>query len=469
LDHRQAEDEPFGHQGYFSKIERAWQGMPAGTALNRRRVSRFDTVSSVLYAPIEYEYPFVADKLSCDEPTNGWIREQFVAFVRGEFGSSDEPRPLPSRFAPDVSSERTVGLAYLEEYLEICEADLIYHRLAARGTDQDADDQAGAIFEVLCDPFLGHKKNRTNVLVDEFRSAIDEQLRRRDRLLFLLPSFPFKDQNRFRTFSGASTVDMGEISMLVRLHALALALYQKHPFGADIVILSDGLLYSSVFGVEDTHARRYREQLRGFRNLLNLQGTVSILDLKELIDHFSVGTETNRVIQVIDLVRSFISDFEGSQGECGEAFAVLKKGMKWNMNTRDRLAHLDDEAAWCVLTESHRHAVPTRLTGDWDSLDRDGAFAASSYAAVNLALKYFDLVNLVFPGAFRATVHPKPGQLAVPIVGGVYPWNGVGMSMTSQLSARSVETHPLHALPSQSFRLVRLDMTGEPLLFEGGA
>lgn len=458
-------DEPFGHRAYYSKIERAWQTMPWGTNLFRRRTERFDAVSGVFFAPVEYEHLSIVGDLQRDPPPDEWIDARFSEFVRGEFGKTSGTRVVPNGFAPAITSELTAGLDFLQEFLRKSEMDLVYGGLIKSIQAKPGDDMIASIYNILCHPALGHRKNAANVTHKQFAETLTEQLERRDRLTFLLPSFPFKDQNRFRTFSAASTIDLGEIALLTRLHCLALAIYQVHPFGADIVVLSDGLLYASLFGVDETLALRYREQLRGFRNLLNIQGTVSILDLSELLAKFTDDTEEgSRVPRCTDAIARRLSKHDGATGELGMTFDVLARGMKWNLSTRDTLRDLTDHDAWIVITEMDRSAVPLHLREIWETIERRARNAAVRYASLNLTLKYFDFLNRVFPGALRGTVHPKKDQFAIPLSDGLYPWNGVA-TVSSGETVTEVRTIAFYEMGSEEVDLVRLDTSGAPLYF----
>jgi pyoverdine/dityrosine biosynthesis protein Dit1 len=459
-----ARDEPFGHLEYLSKIERAWLDLPQGSSLLRRRTERFDAVNSVLYAPVEYQYPFIRNDLPTTPPDLDWITRNFLAFVRGEF--SDVARPHPPTYQPTAITESFVSLSALQQCLETCESEFVYGGLVDRVVKERSEDMVGAIYDLLCNPALGHKQNGTNMPLDTLRKKIETQVEHRNRLALLLPAFPFKDQNRFRTTSGPSTVDIGEISLLIRLHCLALALYQVHPFGADIVILSDGLLYADIFGVQPEQAKRYREQVRGFRNLLNLQGTVSILDLSELIDRFRLDPICgSRVTGIISEIETHVMSFEQMANELGDAFKVLMRGMKWNLSTRESLGHLCDTDAWTVVTEMRRDLVPDHLLREWLDIEERARNAAVRYAGVNLMLRYCDLLNRVFPGSLRGTVHPKPDQLAIPLEGKLYPWNGVALVGNDGPFGTDIKTVPFYELAGLSVELVRLDMTGDPLYY----
>jgi pyoverdine/dityrosine biosynthesis protein Dit1 len=459
-------DEPFGHRDYYSKIERAWHAMPWGTNVFRRRTDRFDAVSGVFYAPVEYEHLSIVGDLTRELPTTDWIDNAFGEFVRGEFGKTTGTRVEPRVYAPTIVNESTAGLDVLQDFLRRSETEFVYGGLVADVLATSGDDILAAIYNLLCHPALGHRKNRKNVAQKQFADTLSEQLERRDRLTFLLPSFPFKDQNRFRTYSAASTIDLGEIALLIRLHCLALAIYQVHPFGADIVVLSDGLLYAELFGVDEKLALRYREQLRGFRNPLNIQGTVSILDLSELLAKFTNNTEEgSRVPRCTEAIRHRLHQHDGATSELGTTFNVLARGMKWNLSTRDSLRELNDHDAWTVITEMDVQAVSPKLRDLWEAVDKRARNAAVEYASLNLTLKYFNLLARVFPGALRGTVHPKKDQFAIPLSGGLYPWNGVATVPATEPVSTDVRTVALHELSESEVDLVRLDMSGAPLYF----
>ncbi|MET8267207.1 L-tyrosine/L-tryptophan isonitrile synthase family protein [Micromonospora arida] len=460
-------DEPFGHQEYFSKIERAWQRAPRGCSLNRRRVDRYDAGSSLLYSPVEYEHRSFVSDLKSDPPDELWAREAFLSFVRGEFGTGRPVREKPPRFSPTIRDEHTVGLEVFERFLEVSEAELVYSSVISSISQRYSDDMTAALFEVLCHPPIGNARNRANVDFQRFGHQVNSQVERRDRLFLVLPSFPFKDQNRFRTSSNASTVDLGELALLVRLHVLGLALYQVHPFGADIVVLSDGLLYSDIFGVDRGQALKYREQLRGFRNVLNIQGTVSILDLSDLIGRLrDPATGDSTFDDTVRGLRLKIATFKSADPALKDAYQTLKRGMKWNLNTRESLRHRSDSEAWLILTEGDRRSIPPTLMSDWEAIEHRAEEAAEKYASTNIALRYHQLLERTFPGAIRATVHPKPQQFATPSRGSAYPWNGVAWVSGGQLYTNAVETRPLYDLARhEAVDVFRFDLTGEPLFF----
>jgi hypothetical protein len=152
-------------------------------------------------------------------------------------------------------------------------------------------------------------------------------------------------------------------------------------------------------------------------------------------------------------------------GELGVTFDVLTRGMKWNLSTRDTLSELSDHDAWIIITEMDPSVVPPHLRETWEMIDRRARSAAANYASINLTLKYFDLLNRVFPGALRGTVHPKKDQFAIPLSDGLYPWNGVATVTVGETLPTEVKTVAYYEMGAEEVDLVRLDMSGAPLYF----
>lgn len=453
---RSVVDEPFGHAGPLSKIERAWRDSPAGSALARSRTQRFDTNSSLLYSPVVYEYCEMAAPQQAPDGT--WVREAFTEFVRGEFGRGGA-RLRPDGLGKEVVDRDTVTFDLLGAYLERSELELVYGGLVPSG-EQGADDgdMAQAVLDILTHPLLGNKGNAKNVDPDWFRGLVHERVERKDRLAFVVPACPFKDQNPLRTLSGPAYPDAGELSFLVALHILALALYQVHPFGADFVILSDGRLYADIFGISEPDALRYAEHLREFRNRLNLQGTVNILDLADVLDSFAAAIGQDAYAAALEGIRGAVRALAAEVGPEQDAFNVLVRGMRSNVASRDLLGSVDPELAWDVLAADTAENLPPEAKPLWEEIQGRAIEAAVEYAAINLLLKHFDVLHRTFPDALRGTVHPKPGQIALPSHGSMYPWNGVAFKSEDMPGPMMFASHPLYALPTgRELRAVYLE------------
>ena len=118
--------------------------------------------------------------------------------------------------------------------------------------------------------------------------------------------------------------------MLIRLHTLALAIWQIYSFGAEWIIISDGISYASIFEIPIPKARYYQTRLRDYRNRLNLQETVHIIDLSEM---------TSRLTDTADLgfeavFRNILHILEqlDNNGSISKTLRTLVHGIQWNIN-----------------------------------------------------------------------------------------------------------------------------------------
>jgi hypothetical protein len=396
----------------------------------------------MLYSPVAYEYAPLT--LATGRPEADWFQEAFLSFVRGEFGGRGSG-PAPEPLLPTIVGEESVGSSLLEKYLEVCEL-LIYEDPVRAIQHASSGDMAEDVFRVLTNPHLGHKQNKGHLDWDDFGDRIRTQVERKERLLFVVPACPFKDQNPLRTLSGAAFPDMGDVAFLVTLHTLALALYQVHPFGADWLIVADGELYAGLFGVAVADAIAYRERLRRFRNRLNMQGTVHILDLAAVIESCRKAERGEIVDELLEHFRVELRRCVDLDSELGEAFAILTHGMRRNLATRHLAKDHAPSTIWEVLNADSANQVDAALRATWEELQERAVTAGVEYGAVNLMLRRLDLVNNVFPGSFRGTVHPKGGQVAVRSHGSGYPWNAVAFRRSETITPRMFESHPLYEL-----------------------
>ena len=441
--------EPFGHNSNHSKLERYWQSFDGCFGLSTERIDQFDPYASMSRSPVSYILsPF---SIAQDLPGNEWIDQAFEAFVRNEIVQLDTS--YPQKFGPVISSEIQVSDEFLLDFLQNSEwENIVQVELPKNGSSME---MAKCIYNLLCNPSIGSSKNKRNNDITTFATHVLPLIEKRKRLLFVLPGFPFKDQNRFRVPYGSECVDFSEISFLIRLHNLIQTLYQVHPFGAESLVLSDCHLYKDIFYVSEEQVNEYQWRLNYYRNRLNLQGGVSIIDLKEMIER----ADSNGVISS---VVSHIEQHLKSNYLDSPMFYSLVQGMKWNMNSKLLLDFLDDSDAWLVIKE-HREKIPERLKDCWDDYNSKAQYSALKYASINLMLKWTDLIHKFFPESIRCTVHPKKGQFALAMN---YAWNGVAWSEKWPRSLQDISTVPYYTLGEQeTVYLVKMHSTNYPCFF----
>lgn len=442
--------EPLGNNSEDSKIERCWKGFTGKYGLYATRVTQLDPYASMSRQPDKYVLKkFVID---LQLPSEDWIKLSLQNFIHDEFSSVDLPE-LPEKYAPEIEGVVELADDYLQEFLSQSEwENLIKLELPK---DDSISEMAACIYDILCKPQIGSAKNAKNVNKDEFIKKLIPLLANRERLLFVLPGCPFKDQNRFRVPYQASNADFGEVSFLIRLHNMIQALYQVHPFGGQVIILSDGRLYQDVFKIPYDDVEEYQWRLKFFRNTLNIQGDVSIIDLKEMIAR---ANEHGEIEEIVTHIKKILL-----QKHCDQPyFRSLIQGMKWNLNSNVLLEELTDRDAWMIV-RGERSDVRDELLDIWDDYEQKALDAAIEYAAINLMLTWTDLIKKFFPEAIRCTVHPKKDQIALAMN---YAWNGVAWSEKWPTSLKNISTVPFSSLHKYGkVKQVQFHSNGYPCFF----
>lgn len=426
-------EQPLGVVSPDSKIEKLWKNYPGRYSLYTDRIVQFDPYANLSRAPIRY----LLSHFEIDEalPDNDWIDKALHMFIHDEI-----PRPnvdVPDTFFPKCSEEIVVDDVFFWDFIKQSE----WEKLVTVELPKDNSDKAmaEAIYKLLCNPKIGSAKNASNIDKEEFVAKIVPLIKQQKRLFFILPSFPFKDQNRFRVPYGAETVDFSEVAFLMRLHNVIQTLYQVHPFGANAIILSDGRLYKDIFGANSDQVGEYQRRLKYYRNKLNIAGDISIIDLKDLIERADKNGEITRISDHIEkcIREQYLSE---------KAFLSLVQGMKWNMNSREFLKDIPDKEAWNIIKKG-KDEVSEELQGRWEDFHFQALEAAIMYATLNLMLKWTNLLQLYFPEAIRCTVHPKKGQVALAMN---YAWNGIAWSEKWPKSFQDISSVPYYQLAKNS-------------------
>lgn len=442
--------EPLGNNLEDSKIERCWKSFTGAYGIHATRIPQFDPYAAMSRQPDKYDLERFS--VNSQLPSNEWINETLKSFINDEFSSVDSPT-LEGEYVPKIEGTIKISDDYLQNFL--CDSE--WEKLVRLELPKDDStlEMARCIYDILCKPQIGSLKNAQNINKDEFIGQIVPHLTNHERLLFVLPGCPFKDQNRFRVPYQASDVDFSEITFLIRLHNMIQALYQVHPYGGQAIILSDGRLYQDIFKITSKDVEEYQWRLKYFRNQLNLQGDVSIIDLKEMIARANRNGVIDRIITHIKTIL-----YENHSQK--PYFRSLIQGMKWNINSKTILSELSDQDAWAIL-KNERSNIKTDLQVIWDDYEQTALNAALEYAATNLMLKWTDLIKKFFPDAIRCTVHPKKGQVALAMN---YAWNGVAWSEKWPISSKDISTVPFFSL--QKFgkvKKVQFRSNGYPCFF----
>lgn len=447
--------EPLGHDFPQTKIERYWASFWGPFSLKRERTIAYANNSNMSFLPMRYSLERF--ELEDSMPDDDWILSAFLALVRTEF--SEKHAKLSPKWPGTINKTITVSEDFLQSFTKA--SDNAVSITEIHPLDNSPRAISGSVYDLLCDPRIGDKKNKQNNDKEHFIDELVSEVENRNRLLFVIPGFPFKDQNRFRVPFSSDTPDLAEISFMLRLYRLTQSIYQVHPYGADVVVLTDGELYHSIFNVDKIDVENYSKRMINYRNKLNLQATVSFISLKDLIERSSETAIAERMIKhIMHRLSELISD---SSDDIKHAFDVLKQGMKWNYNSR-KLDIKNDAVCWRLLCQNIDDVSDSERE-IWESFDKKASEIAIYYAAVNLMLKRTDLIRLFFPEAIRGTVHPKPGQFA--LAGSAsYAWNGVAWSekWPSNIDDIKVRSY-MEVIDTEPVNQVLFEHTLEPLFF----
>jgi pyoverdine/dityrosine biosynthesis protein Dit1/GNAT superfamily N-acetyltransferase len=464
----QLHNEPFGHFVPETKIERYWAQCSGLVSLRRPRVVRFDPNACATYAPTVYEASVAT--VRPDLPTDDWLKEALRTFIRTEFSEERTSFPEPSFTTPQVD-EIEVSDAILHALARQVDSEIeeITRDLSPLEDAALPEELARQIYSLLCNPQVGSKANADNVDESDFVAAVAPRILAQERLLFVLLGFPFKDQNRFRVDGDADQPDLGEISFLLRLYRTVQAIYQLHPYGADILVLTDGELYQDIFGVSRESVTRYAEALKCFRSYLNLQGAVSFIPLSDLVDRASATSTGDaqkagaRAVQ--EFIRERLELLSGADVSLRTTIDHLISGIKWNHESRQLLKDLTPQEAWGILAGPKEKAHPS-LVNRWEDIHKRASASAIGYLSTNLMLRWLDLVRLYFPDAVRCTIHAKPGQICLTRASAAFPWNGVAWTSDWPTSIDDFEVRPWLTLNQLGpLRKVTIRSIGRPYFY----
>lgn len=386
------------------------------------------------------------------------IVEALASMVRDEAGGRQEGAvPVPDNNIEVVTDDLVFDL--LAQY----ETQIAFgERTEAILEDNNLSTPEQKIAALLADPKIGNRRNSDPRTVQEIKRGLDAALSNNSPLVFLLPAFPFKDQNPFRSDLPATIPDLGEIALLIHLHCLAMAMNQVFRHDVLWLIVSDGTVYEEIFGVELGSGRNYVATLADWRTRLNLSSSIHFIDLQDVVSRYDhkFRNQPDRMFSTIEnRIRNFFyASTTGAQKE-GSAvannLAELARGMLWNRNSSNN--EYEEQELWDVHVKAcNKEQLPQPLHALADHLWGEAMETAIQYASFNLASKYTNLLSGFMPYAIRATSHPKPGQVAIPRDTGVSPWNGLALYERRASSAARVRSFPLCQLGTTELMRFRL-------------
>ena len=395
-------------------------------------------------------------KWRTENPDETWVIENAIGQILGVYGSTQENESPPHLRQPDKVEYMSDSV--ITRLLETFESDIVFGNLLTPIYFDDSKSPWEKVFELLCHPLVGNPKNTRFLSLETIMSKLESLNNLKLPLQIVIPAFPFKDQNPFRTNASADHVDLGEIVTLIKMHSLALSLFQAYPFGVEWIIVSDGNAYSDIFHIEQDLTMRYQSHLRAFRNRLNLQKSIQIIDMKEMTDRVEGFHEIRSRIN--STLWKLVNAHENRAFE--EKIDTLARGMRWNLNTRKYLSAFSEEQLWLglhitKLAEEQLENGVKKLSG---LLREDGIRSAIDYLSYNLAMKWLDVLPNFFPHAFRATVHPKSNQIVLPQISDSYPWNGTALVQGDVLDIKSIQIEDYCKIMNRNVMVTEMRLHG---------
>lgn len=248
-------------------------------------------------------------------------------------------------------------------------------------------------------------------------NQINTQIKNGERIKLIIPGFTTKAHNPLRVYA-RKLPDLAEVASLVRLYEICYQINKIYPPGAEVVIITDGVVYAKLFGETEHLAKLHYQSLQEWVHKLNIQDTVKLVDLSALLpkdfpDTFS--TEANQLKnewsskEITEYLTEFIANTKNLVNYDYEIIALIQDLYLFGM------AHSD-------------HVF------DRDTINRSiikKAFETSfKYEAFLNATYKLNVIGNSFPEHIRCTGRPKTSQLGIHMIHEKsynFPWNGVGV------------------------------------------
>ncbi len=263
----------------------------------------------------------------------------------------------------------------------------------------------------------------------KLRGKIERAVETQALLEMVLPAFPAKSPNPEKTLSHLP--DYGEVLALKRLDELCRKIEVFHSPGAQLIICSDGRVFSDLVRVKDEDVNAYS---LGIREILSSWGLtrLSTFDLDDCFKGFEFG----------DMRRELVETF-------AEPVEVIHRRTKEDADHRS------------LFNGIHRFLFEDRIVMEpAKSRSRVREEAKSlAYEVIQRSNAWSELVQKQFPEAVRLSIHPQgfdSEKLGVKLLPSRNiwrtPWHGVvvGKGERFELSTR-------RAAEQAGARLVRCD------------
>lgn len=342
-------------------------------------------------------------------------REDFEA--QGDYQDPPEPKVIQSF---DWAAQKQATVEAAEEFVD-----------AIRSRLDRADDMYDKVFEIMSSKRYRagtKKKTRFDDNRDLFRPTVTAHIDAGTPIEFVLPSFPYKFANPVKV--ARKRPDMAEVLCLSQLYEICCSIGLVYEPGVRFIIISDGSLYQSIFGITQHEADTFRELCVEMIHQLGYDDHLEMVDM----EHDLIEPVRSAFDAVRDRMRPVLAEWWEKNPE-SERRASLISSSSPNINTDGQVSHdLVKMATKNIMSDDDEEEVLDQFEQVRTNVRERAEKAAFEFALVLYTLKELDLVATAYPEAIRATVHPKPGQWGLHLVNEhtqVFPWQGVAYKAAS--------------------------------------
>jgi pyoverdine/dityrosine biosynthesis protein Dit1 len=236
---------------------------------------------------------------------------------------------------------------------------------------------------------------------------------------FVLPAFPGKSPNPQKVLGVLP--DEAERHALFFLNSLCKNVTKFYPPGMEIIICSDGRVFSDVVGMEEADVTHYQKAI----DKIIKDYSLFHLSTFNLDDYYQ---DLNFDEMRLDIMQNF-----------GQTLAYLKDKVKSGNKSDANFEQKEAHSMYCGITrflyEDNLHKV-----GEYtkSSLQRDARKRA--YEVIRRSNAWSKLIAKVFPEAVRLSIHPQAcgsEKLGIRLVGNeswMTPWHGVALESNKGIS-----------------------------------
>jgi L-tyrosine isonitrile synthase len=229
---------------------------------------------------------------------------------------------------------------------------------------------------------------------------------------FVLPAFPGKSPNPAKVLGPLP--DMAERCALEFLQTLCDRIKRYYAPGAEIILASDGRVFSDVVGMRDEDVTNYQDEISKMIATLGLN-SISTFNLEELFNEMTFDEMRNHLME-----------------KFGEPVELLKEAIS---RGKESTSSVDDQEAHRLYLGITRFLVEDSMfpgqTKSRTSVQKESRIRA--YAVIQRSKAWGELVEQQFPDAVRLSIHPQScgsKKLGIKLIepdNWATPWHGVAV------------------------------------------